>query len=83
MYQYAQSTMKKEKNNMKHQGNQKERNQTEFMNEYIDMGHMELVKPYEQQNQSSNVYYVPHFSIVREDAYTTKCFMQVFHQTMA
>lgn len=43
-----------------------------FMQEYIDMGHMELVAEEDRLDNSGQSYYIPYLSIMREGAVTTK-----------
>ncbi|XP_008189428.1 uncharacterized protein LOC103311557 [Acyrthosiphon pisum] len=44
---------------------------SEFMNEYLALGHMETVK-YHESEIKQHVYYLPHHAVIRENSSTTK-----------
>lgn len=43
----------------------------QFINEYIQLNHMELIK-YDSDSDLARIYYMPHHSVVKEDSTTTK-----------
>nr|XP_015905550.1 uncharacterized protein LOC107437918 [Parasteatoda tepidariorum] len=53
--------------------NPKFRNQCiNFIREYQDLGHVQLVPNYEFSKPTSECFYLPHFGIIREESETTK-----------
>lgn len=60
--------------NMEHKLNKNEavkRQYQEFMTEYFNLGHMELV-PQRELNRTSNVIYLPHHPVFKESSLTSK-----------
>lgn len=45
----------------------------DFMQEYIDMGHMSLVESDEDEASSSRICYLPHHPVLKVSSLTTKC----------
>ncbi|XP_065368823.1 uncharacterized protein LOC135961253 [Calliphora vicina] len=45
---------------------------SEFMSEYINLGHMEKVAPEQIFLSSKSVYYLPHHAVLKESSLTTK-----------
>jgi hypothetical protein len=43
----------------------------DFMREYIDLNHMEVLERKDNCDNSGNVYYIPYFSVIKKDALTT------------
>jgi hypothetical protein len=44
----------------------------DFMREYLELGHMIPIPPEKQRDMTGDAYYIPHFSIMKKDAVTTK-----------
>ncbi|UYV67038.1 hypothetical protein LAZ67_4003743 [Cordylochernes scorpioides] len=44
----------------------------EFMQEYLNLGHMEVINEIEQEQPSHQVYYMPYHAVLRDQSTTTK-----------
>ncbi|GFU82502.1 DUF1758 domain-containing protein [Trichonephila clavipes] len=44
----------------------------EFIQQYLDLGHMEKVEEHFDETSTNNIYYLPHHGVFRPDKTTTK-----------
>lgn len=54
------------------EGNELKKLVDDFIQEYIDLSHMEEVPPSQQRDESGKVSYIPYLSVIRKEAITTK-----------